>query len=70
MIQAHWSVNRRRRHRKFFDPDDCLESHKTGLITVQTVKVGKKYAKTATKQTYLCTYCMWECHIFLGVFLE
>jgi hypothetical protein len=58
---------RGRRHGKPFDPEVCLESHRTGLISVKTVKVGRKYSRMATELTYLCTYCMWECHVFLGV---
>lgn len=65
-MKTHWSVKERRPYRKLFDPEDCLESHRTGLISVKDVEVGKKYPKTATKLTYLCTYCMWECHVFLG----
>jgi len=53
-----------RQHRKRFDPRDCLESHRTGLVSVKTMEVGKNYPRTATKLTYLCTYCMWECHVF------
>ena len=66
-MKTHGSVKERRQHRKPFDLEDCLESHRTGLISMKEVKVGKKYPRTATKLTYLCTYCMWECHVFLGV---
>ncbi len=66
-MKTAWSPKDRRQYRKYFDPEDCLESHRTGLISVKDVKVGKKYTKTATKLTYLCTYCMWECHVFIGV---
>lgn len=53
-----------RQQRKPFDPQGCLESHRTGLVSVKALEVGKKYPRTATKLTYLCTYCMWECDVF------
>ena len=66
-MKSYWSVREAKHHRKPYDPDRCLESHRTGLISVKTVMAGKKYPRTATKFTYLCTYCMWECDVFLGV---
>lgn len=60
-------LKERKKHRKPFDPEDCLDSHRTGLISVKTLQVGRRYPKTATKLTYLCTYCMWECNVFLEV---
>lgn len=43
-----------------------MESHRTGLVSVKELKVGRKHPRTAIQLTYLCTYCMWECNVLLG----